>query len=150
MGHGKHVIVEKPLALTLADCDRVVAAAESSRPMQLIVGHTHGFDLNIREMRRIIRSGELGRLGMILALNYYDFLTAAAPADEFDTARGGGIAVQSAHAPDRDRPHARRRLVRSVRANAGGAGAAAADRRPLLGVARLRGRRRGVAGVQFL
>ena len=51
---------------------RSVVAAERSG-MQLIVGHTHAFDPNIREMHRIIQSGELGRLGMILRLQLQRF-----------------------------------------------------------------------------
>ena len=54
MEHGKHVLVEKPLALTLEDCDAVVAAADRTG-LHLIVGHTHAFDPNIREMHRIIQ-----------------------------------------------------------------------------------------------
>jgi phthalate 4,5-cis-dihydrodiol dehydrogenase len=97
MEHGKHVLVEKPLALTLEECDAVVAAVERTG-MQLIVGHTHAFDPNVREMRRIIQSGVLGRLGMILTFNYNDFLLRPHRADEFDLERGGGIAFnQLAH-----------------------------------------------------
>jgi phthalate 4,5-cis-dihydrodiol dehydrogenase len=97
MEHGKHVLVEKPLALTLEDCDAVVAAAERTG-MQLLVGHTHAFDPNVREMRRIIQSGELGRVGLILAFHYNDFLLRPHRADEFDVERGGGIAFnQLAH-----------------------------------------------------
>ena len=97
MEHGKHVLVEKPLALTREECDAVVAAVERTG-RQLIVGHTHAFDPNVREMRRIIQSGELGRLGMILAFNYNDFLLRPHRADEFDVERGGGIAFnQLAH-----------------------------------------------------
>jgi phthalate 4,5-cis-dihydrodiol dehydrogenase len=97
MEHRKHVLVEKPLALTIEECDRVVAVAERTG-MQLIVGHTHAFDPNVREMRRIIQSGELGRLGMILCFNYNDFLLRPHRADEFDPERGGGIAFnQLAH-----------------------------------------------------
>src|SRR5690349_2754777 len=46
MEHGKHVLLEKPMALTIEDCDAVVAAAERTG-MQLIVGHTHAFDPNV-------------------------------------------------------------------------------------------------------
>jgi phthalate 4,5-cis-dihydrodiol dehydrogenase len=91
MEHRKHVLVEKPLALTLEECDAVVAAAQHTG-MQLIVGHTHAFDPNVREMRRILHSGELGRLGMILSFNYNDFLFRPHRADEFDAEIGGGIA----------------------------------------------------------
>jgi phthalate 4,5-cis-dihydrodiol dehydrogenase len=116
--HGKHVIVEKPLALTLADCDRVIAAAEASS-VQLIVGHTHGFDVNIRGLQRLIRSGEFGRLGMILAVNYSDFLMRPRRPDELDTARGGGIMFnQVTHQIEIVRALGGG-MVRSVRANAG-------------------------------
>jgi phthalate 4,5-cis-dihydrodiol dehydrogenase len=94
---GKHVLVEKPLALTLEDCDAVVEAAERAGKT-LIVGHTHAFDPNIREMRRILAAGELGRLGMILSFNYNDFLLRPHREDEFDARTGGGIAFnQLAH-----------------------------------------------------
>jgi phthalate 4,5-cis-dihydrodiol dehydrogenase len=89
--HGKHVLVEKPLALTIDECDAIVAAADRTG-LTVIVGHTHAFDPNVREMRRIIDQGELGRLGMILAFNYNDFLLRPHRADEFDEAGGGGIA----------------------------------------------------------
>jgi phthalate 4,5-cis-dihydrodiol dehydrogenase len=117
MEYGKHVLVEKPLALTLAECDAVVAAADRTG-MQLIVGHTHAFDPNIRAMHRMIISGELGRLGMILMFNYNDFLLRPHRSDEFDSEKGGGIAFnQVTHQIEIVRllggP------VRSVRANLG-------------------------------
>jgi phthalate 4,5-cis-dihydrodiol dehydrogenase len=97
MEHGKHVLVEKPLALTLEECDEVVAAVDRTG-LHLIVGHTHAFDPNIREMHRLIESGELGRLGMILTFNYNDFLLRPHRSDEFDSEEGGGIAFnQVAH-----------------------------------------------------
>jgi phthalate 4,5-cis-dihydrodiol dehydrogenase len=127
MEHGKHVLVEKPLALTLADCDAVVGAAKRTG-MQLIVGHTHAFDPNVREMHRIVQSGELGQLGMILAFNYNDFLLRPHRTDEFDSIRGGGIAFnQLAHQIEIVRLLGGR--VRAVRASIG----ALDDARPAAG-----------------
>jgi len=88
--HGKHVILEKPMALTLADCDGIIAAVERAG-VHLIVGHTHAFDPAVRAMRHIIARGELGRLGMILSFNYTNFLYRPRRPEELDTARGGGI-----------------------------------------------------------
>jgi phthalate 4,5-cis-dihydrodiol dehydrogenase len=87
---GKHVIVEKPLALTLDDCDAIIATVESAG-VQLIVGHTHGYDPAVRTMRRIIASGALGRVAMINTWNYSDFLYRPRRPEELDTAQGGGI-----------------------------------------------------------
>lgn len=118
LASGKHVVVEKPLALTLEDCDAVVAAAEQSG-VQLIVGHTHSFDPNIRTIRRIVRSGELGRLGMITTFNYTDFLCRPRTPEELVTEKGGGIIFnQVTHQIEIARTIAGG-LVRSVRANVG-------------------------------
>ena len=88
--HGKHIILEKPMALTLADCDAIIAAVERNN-VQLIVGHTHAFDPIVRGMSALIASGALGRLGMILSFNYTNFLYRPRRPEELDTARGGGI-----------------------------------------------------------
>jgi len=61
---GKHVMVEKPMALTLEDCDRMIAAAEKSR-VKLMVAHTRSFNPPIRQMREIISSDKLGRVTQV-------------------------------------------------------------------------------------
>src|SRR5579883_1958111 len=117
--HGKHVILEKPMALTLADCDRIIAAVDRAK-VHLIVGHTHAFDPAVREMRRLIASGELGALGMIASWNYTNYLYRPRRPEELDTARGGGILFnQLPHQIDVVRLLGGG-LVRSVRAHAGG------------------------------
>lgn len=88
--HGKHVIVEKPMALTLEDCDAMIAAAESNG-VTLIVGHTHSFAPAIGKMRELIQAGEIGRLAMLSMLNYTDFLYRPRRPEELDTSKGGGI-----------------------------------------------------------
>ena len=114
---GKHVILEKPMALTLADCDTIIAATQRSN-VWLIVGHTHAFDPAVRLMRTMIASGDLGRLGMINSFNYTNFLYRPRRPEELDTSKGGGILFnQVPHQIDTVRLLAGG-LVRSVRAHA--------------------------------
>jgi phthalate 4,5-cis-dihydrodiol dehydrogenase len=114
---GKHIILEKPMALTLADCDAIIEAVDRAG-VHLIVGHTHAFDPAVREMRRIVASGELGPLGMIAGWNYTNFLYRPRRPEELDTARGGGILFnQVPHQIDMVRTIGGGRL-RSVRAQA--------------------------------
>jgi phthalate 4,5-cis-dihydrodiol dehydrogenase len=90
LGCGKHVVVEKPMALDVADCDRMIRASEVSGK-GIIVGHTHAFDPNVRAIADLARGGTLGPLGMIACLNYNDFLFRPHRSDEFDPTFGGGI-----------------------------------------------------------
>lgn len=56
---GKDVLLEKPMALTLADCDRVIDAAERARG-RLQIGFMRRYDPPYAEAHRLIRSGALG------------------------------------------------------------------------------------------
>jgi predicted dehydrogenase len=57
---GKHVFVEKPMALTTADCRRMVQAAEKA-DRQLLVGHVLPFFPEYVHARKLIDSGRYGR-----------------------------------------------------------------------------------------
>jgi phthalate 4,5-cis-dihydrodiol dehydrogenase len=97
---GRHVLVEKPMALTLDDCAAMIAAAERAG-VHLVVGHSHSFDAPIRRARELIASGEFGAVKMITALNYTDFLYRPRRPEELDTAQGGGAVLnQAAHQVD--------------------------------------------------
>jgi len=114
---GKHAIVEKPMALTLEDCDAMIAAVEAAG-VHLVVGHTHSFDAPVRKMADIIRSGSLGPLAMVHSFNYTPFLYRPRRPEELDTAQGGGIIFnQVPHQVDSVRLLGGG-LVRSVRASA--------------------------------
>jgi len=56
---GKHVFCEKPLAVTLEDCDRLVAAAAKAK-RQLLVGHVLPFFPEFAAARDVIASGRFG------------------------------------------------------------------------------------------
>lgn len=92
---GRHALVEKPMALTLAECDRMIEAARRART-HVIVGHSHSFDAPIRKMRELIESGVYGRLRMVTALNFTDFLYRPRRPEELDTQAGGGAVYNQA------------------------------------------------------
>jgi phthalate 4,5-cis-dihydrodiol dehydrogenase len=92
---GKHVLVEKPMALTLVEAEAMVAAARAAGVV-LLVGHSHSFDAPIAAARAIIESGEFGRVKMITALNFTDFLYRPRRAEELDTSAGGGVIFNQA------------------------------------------------------
>jgi len=61
---GKHVLVEKPLATSSAEAERLVAVAKAGKRV-LMVDHTFVYHPAIQRIRSLIRSGELGRLTYI-------------------------------------------------------------------------------------
>lgn len=98
--HGKHVLVEKPMALDLAECDQMIAACRAAH-VSLIVGHCHSFDTPYLVTRSLIQSGEFGAVKMIQALNYTDYLYRPRRPEELATALGGGaVFSQAAHQVD--------------------------------------------------
>ena len=90
---GHHVLLEKPLALSLEDADAIGAAAAASGRV-LMVGHVLRFVPEIAELRRLVAAGELGRPLAVSAMRL------SAPPDwndwMLDAARSGGTLVDLA------------------------------------------------------
>lgn len=61
---GKDVLVEKPIALTVPDAERAVAAAEKAGRI-LMVGHVLRFHPAFERLKTLIDSGELGEIRYI-------------------------------------------------------------------------------------
>lgn len=96
----KHLLVEKPMALSVKDCEVMVAAAASAG-VWLIVGHCHSFDTPYLQARALIQSGDYGQVRMIQAINYTDFLYRPRRPEELRTEDGGGVIFsQAAHQID--------------------------------------------------
>lgn len=58
---GKHVLVEKPLALSATECAELAEQADTTG-LTLMVGHTFVYSQPVRVLRSLIRAGELGRI----------------------------------------------------------------------------------------
>lgn len=116
--HGKHILVEKPMALSIPDCAAMVAAAAAAG-VHLLVGHSHSYDLPYLRTRALIDTGAFGRVRMITAVNFTDFLYRPRRPEELVTAEGGGVLFsQAPHQVEVVRLLAGSR-ARSVRATAG-------------------------------
>lgn len=66
MRAGCHVIVEKPMALTLSDADEMIRVSQESG-MRLAVVSQHRFDPDVRRLRQLIESEALGRISLAVA-----------------------------------------------------------------------------------
>lgn len=58
---GKHVFLEKPMASTVADCNKIIAAANASRGI-LQVGHICRFNPRYRMTKQAIDEGRIGKI----------------------------------------------------------------------------------------
>ncbi|GGX19081.1 dehydrogenase [Pigmentiphaga litoralis] len=98
--HGKHVLVEKPMALSLEACDAMIDACRQAG-VHLLVGHCHSFDTPYLAAREVVSSGRLGAIRMIQAMNYTDYLLRPRRPEELMTSEGGGaVFSQAAHQVD--------------------------------------------------
>lgn len=112
---GKHVLVEKPMAVRLDQAQAMIDGAARAGVV-LLVGHSHSYDLPIRRMREIIAGGTLGRVRMVNTWNFTDWIYRPRRPDELDQAQGGGVTYrQGSHQFDVIRLLCGG-LVRSVRA----------------------------------
>jgi predicted dehydrogenase len=92
---GKHVLVEKPLALSLSECDQLVRRAGQSH-----VASTVGFNMRwhrlVRQARAMIQRGELGAIHMIRTVMTREGHDAdAAPEWRKRREFGGGVLVEA-------------------------------------------------------
>jgi predicted dehydrogenase len=58
---GKHVLVEKPMAMSVAECDAMISAARDAGG-SLMVAHCWRFHPAVVAVREAVRRGELGRI----------------------------------------------------------------------------------------
>ena len=66
---GKHILLEKPMALTLAECDHIMLAAERNGVL-LQMGFMRRFDPEFVAAARRIQAGEIGQPMMIKSLSH--------------------------------------------------------------------------------
>jgi predicted dehydrogenase len=96
---GKHVLVEKPMATTVEECDRMIAAARESE-RSLMVGHCWRFHPDVIRMRDRIAGEEFGE---VVKTRGYGIHVAWGPSGWFvdpALAGGGALVDMGVHAID--------------------------------------------------
>jgi len=99
---GIHVLVEKPMANTTAECNRMIDAAIRSGK-KLAVGHLQRFFQANRHVKKLVQDKVLGELCMISEYRTIDYFLPSRPKWFLDkTLSGGGIVMNyGAHALDK-------------------------------------------------
>ncbi len=59
--HGKHVLVEKPLTTSVQEAEELIALAKQCNRV-LMVGHTFEYSPAVNELRKLVQSGDLGKI----------------------------------------------------------------------------------------
>jgi phthalate 4,5-cis-dihydrodiol dehydrogenase len=96
MQHGKHVAVDKPMAVTMEQADAMVETAEKYG-VKLLAGHTDSLSLPVRAMRKIGLSGEVGAPRAIFNWSYTDWMLR--PRTEAELAPESGFGIVHRQAP---------------------------------------------------
>jgi len=69
---GKHVFLEKPMAITIEECDRILSAAAKSAG-KLYVGHNMRFFPVMQKMQELIQAGRIGKVKAIWCRHFISY-----------------------------------------------------------------------------
>ena len=87
---GKHILLEKPMAPTLAECDRIVEVTRLAG-IKLMVGHTGHFIPALRVAKNMLDSGEMGDVVYGVSTKSKQWMNPDRREWHLDRAQGGGM-----------------------------------------------------------
>jgi len=66
IGHGKHLLIEKPIAINSRDAKEIIIMAQK-RKVILMIGHIERFNPAVQKLKEMIKAGNLGSIISIIA-----------------------------------------------------------------------------------
>lgn len=98
---GKHVFIEKPMAMDAVQCTELIEAARAGG-LRIDVGHHYHFTAQTQAARRLLHSGELGIPVMAMDVWHKPFFGELRPPWFLDGNKGGGAwPMNASHMIDR-------------------------------------------------
>ncbi len=67
-GAGKHILCEKPMATSVADCEKMIAACNAAN-VKLMIAYRQQYEPNNRAIVKMVKEGKLGTLRSYIATN---------------------------------------------------------------------------------
>ncbi|MGG1573444.1 Gfo/Idh/MocA family protein [Fictibacillus sp. NRS-1165] len=86
---GCHLLLEKPMALNVQECDEIIKTAASHK-VKLMVGHIQQYQAVNQKAKEIIQSSELGQLVMINDSRHLNYFAKERPSWFFEREKAGG------------------------------------------------------------
>jgi len=87
--HGCHLMLEKPMALSVSECEEIIRAGRKA-DIRILVGHTQHYIAENIQAKSIIRSGELGKLVMIQDVRHTNYFHESRPGWFLEKEKSGG------------------------------------------------------------
>ncbi|MDQ0915972.1 Gfo/Idh/MocA family protein [Paenibacillus sp. V4I5] len=87
--YGCHLMLEKPMALSVAECDEIIQASRKA-DIRILVGHTQHYIAENIQAKRIIQSEELGKLVMIHDVRHTNYFQDSRPQWFLEKEKSGG------------------------------------------------------------
>jgi phthalate 4,5-cis-dihydrodiol dehydrogenase len=87
---GKHILLEKPMALTLGECDRILHWAKEAG-IKLMLGHTGHFIPAMQSAKKLLESGEMGEVVYGVATKSKQWMNPDRREWHLDRTCGGGM-----------------------------------------------------------
>lgn len=86
---GCHLMLEKPMALSVSECDEIIEAGRKA-DIRILVGHTQHYIAENIQAKSIIQRGELGKLVMIHDARHTNYFQASRPQWFLEREKSGG------------------------------------------------------------
>ena len=96
---GAHVFCEKPMALTVEDCDAMIEAADNAGVF-LMIGYVRRFQNAYRKMKQLIDEGRIGEVRMAHTVRLGTGAPGGAEGWQLDRERYGGLFSMHSHELD--------------------------------------------------